>query len=315
MPNSRLHKRGCQSYYFPFHSALFIKSSSSLVIASPASLRSCSSSSSAVCPAMSRFLADVRPPSRITIAAVTLRSSSRKITEEEIVEYLVKESTKKGLVKAKVAKKLKAQKVSGYSNDSNPFGDSNLNEKFVWRKKIERDVSQGVPLEEFSVKAEKKRQRERMAEIGKVKRRRKERALEKAQHEEEMALLAREHALAEFQDWEKKEEEFHFDQRKLGSEIGLREGCVKPIDVLCKHLSGSDDLDIEINEPYMAFKGLTVKDMEELHDDIKMYLDLDRATPTHVEYWEALMVVCDWELAEARKKNALDRPQGGGTSC
>ena len=34
--------------------------------------------------------------------------------------------------------------------------------RFVWRKKIERDVSQGVPLEEFSVKAEKKRQRERM---------------------------------------------------------------------------------------------------------------------------------------------------------
>lgn len=28
--------------------------------------------------------------------------------------------------------------------------------------------------------------------------------------------------------------------------------------------------------------------MEELRDDIKMYLDLDRATPTHVEYWEVL---------------------------
>ena len=48
--------------------------------------------------------------------------------------------------------------------------------------------------------------------------------------------------------------QFHFDKRKLGSEIRLREGRVKPIDVLCKHLSDSDDLDIEINEPYMAFK-------------------------------------------------------------
>jgi len=26
--------------------------------------------------------------------------------------------------------------------------------------------------------------------------------------------------------------------------------------------------------------------MEELRDDIKMHLDFDRATPTHVEYWE-----------------------------
>ena len=32
----------------------------------------------------------------------------------------------------------------------------------MWRKKIERDVSQGVPLDMFSVKSEKKKQRERM---------------------------------------------------------------------------------------------------------------------------------------------------------
>lgn len=34
--------------------------------------------------------------------------------------------------------------------------------RFVWRKKIERDVTQGVPLEMFSVKEEKRKQRERM---------------------------------------------------------------------------------------------------------------------------------------------------------
>lgn len=237
------------------------------------------------------------------------KRSSRKITEEEIAEYLAKKAQKKAL---RVAKKLKTQTVSGYANDSNPFGDSNLNEKFVWKKKIERDITQGVPLDEFSVKAEKKRQRERMAEIEKVKKRREERAIEKARHEEEMAMLARERARAEFQDWEKKEEEFHFDQSKVRSEIRLREGRVKPIDILIKHLNGSDDFDIEINEPYMVFKGLTVKEMEELRDDIKMHLDLDRATQTHVDFWEALLVVCDWELAEGRKKDALDRARVRG---
>ncbi|XP_061352406.1 splicing factor Cactin-like [Gastrolobium bilobum] len=237
------------------------------------------------------------------------KSSSRAITEEEIAQYMAKKAQRKAM---KVAKKLKTNTVSGYSNDSNPFGDSNLNETFVWRKKIERDVSQGVPIDTFSVKAEKKRQKERMAEIEKVKKRREERALEKAQHEEEMALLARERARAEFQDWEKKEEEFHFDQSKVRSEIRLREGRARPIDVLTKHLDGSDDLDIEINEPYMVFKGLTVKEMNDLRDDIKMHLDLDRATPTHVEYWEALLVVCDWELGEARKKDALDRARVRG---
>ncbi|KAI3746280.1 hypothetical protein L6452_08706 [Arctium lappa] len=235
--------------------------------------------------------------------------SSKKISEEEIAEYLAKKAQKKAM---KVAKKLKSQTVYGYANDSNPFGDSNLNEKFVWRKKIERDVTQGVPLDMFSVKAEKKKQKERMAEIEKVKKRREERAIEKAQHEEEMALLARERARAEFQDWEKKEEEFHFEQSKVRSGIRLREGRIKPIDILSKHLDPSDENDIEIEEPYMVFKGLTVKEMEELHEDIKMHLEMDTGTPTHIQYWEALLVVCDWELAEACKKDTLDRARVRG---
>ncbi|THG10710.1 hypothetical protein TEA_025079 [Camellia sinensis var. sinensis] len=188
------------------------------------------------------------------------RSSSKKVTDEDIADYLAKKAQKKAL---KVAKKLKSQTVSGYSNDANPFGDSNLNEKFVWRKKIEKDISQGVPLDMFSIKAEKKKQRERMAEIEKVKKRREERAIEKAQHEEEMALLARERARAEFQDWEKKEEEFHFDQSKVRSEIRLREGRTKPIDILSKQLNPLDDFDIEINEPYMVLKLFNLLDSYE----------------------------------------------------
>ncbi|XP_072957289.1 splicing factor Cactin [Typha angustifolia] len=234
--------------------------------------------------------------------------SSKDVTEEEIVEYMAKKAQKKAL---RVAKKLKASAVSGYSNDSNPFGDSNLTENFVWRKKIERDVAQGQPLD-ISLKAEKKRQRERMAEIEKVKKRREERAIEKAQHEEEMALLARERARAEFQDWEKKEEEFHFDQSKIRSEIRLREGRMKPIDILLKNLKFSEDCDIELNEPYMVFKGLTAKEMEELQNDIKMHLDLGGETAMHTEYWKALMVICDWELTEARKRDALDRARVRG---
>lgn len=48
--------------------------------------------------------------------------------------------------------------------------------------------------------------------------------------------------------------QFHFDQSKVRSEIRLREGRTKPIDILYKQLNGSDDFDIEINEPYMVFK-------------------------------------------------------------
>ncbi|KAK0577862.1 hypothetical protein LWI29_001357 [Acer saccharum] len=206
--------------------------------------------------------------------------SEKKVTEEEIVEYLAKKIER-------VAKKSKTR-VSGYSNDSNPFGDSNLNERFIWRKKIERDFNQVGDM--FSIKTEKKRQRERMAEFEKIKQTRVKRALEKTQHEKEMAVLAREHARVEFQDWEKKDLEFDFNQSKRRSEIRLREGRVKPIDVLCNYLNGK----INEEEPsYTIFKDLTVKEMEKLNDDIKMYMDFDS---TNVNYWEAIKVVCDWEI-------------------
>lgn len=232
------------------------------------------------------------------------RSDSPKFTEEELREYLAKKAQKKAL---KVAKRLKTSSVSGYSNDSNPFGDSNLTERFVWRKKIERDLTQGLTPSEMSLKSEKKRQRDRMAEIEKVKKRREERAIEKAQHEEEMALLARERARAEYQDWQKKEEEFHFEQSKVRSDIRLREGRAKPIDILSKNLNLSEDFDVDVSEPYKIYRGLTVKEMEELRQDIKMHLELDRATNTHIEFWESMMVVCDWEIAQTRKRDALDR--------
>ncbi|AQK69982.1 hypothetical protein ZEAMMB73_Zm00001d016057 [Zea mays] len=72
--------------------------------------------------------------------------------------------------------------------------------------------------------------REMEAEIEKVKKIREERAIEKAHHEEEM----------------------------VKSEIRLREGRTKPIDVLLKNLNFSDEFDIELNDPYLVFKLLYI---------------------------------------------------------
>ncbi|VFQ86709.1 unnamed protein product [Cuscuta campestris] len=228
-----------------------------------------------------------------------------KITDEEIAEYMAKKAKRK---LRKAAEKLKAKhKLSGYSNDSNPFGDSNLNDAFIWEKKIHRDISRGVPLESFLLKSEKERRKERIAEIEKVKKRREEREIERAQREEELAMLARERARAELQDWEKKEEEFHFVQSKTRTKIRIQQGRIKPVDVLAMQLDPSDDLDIEINDPCTVFKCVTMKEIEELQEDINLYLGLDRDTETHTQYWEALSAVCNWELTEARKRDAMNR--------
>ncbi|OIT30389.1 cactin [Nicotiana attenuata] len=52
--------------------------------------------------------------------------------------------------------------------------------------------------------------------------------------------------------------------------------------------------------------------MEELQEDIKLRLDMDRTTKTRVRYWETLYIVCNWELAEARKRDAIVRTQVRG---
>eukprot|EP00850_Spirogloea_muscicola_P014898 SM000110S18905 [mRNA] locus=s110:182121:189533:+ [translate_table: standard] len=247
------------------------------------------------------------PTSAANIASIFF---GLRISKEELEEYLARKMQKKAL---KLAKRMKQQSVSGYTNDNNPFGDANLTEKFVWRKKIDKDLLTGnLDTRELSLKAEKRRQVEREVEIEKVRKRREEREMEKAQHEEEMNMLARERAKAEFIDWEKKEDEFHFEQAKVRANIRLREGRAKPIDVLSKNLNLADDFDIEINEPYTIFKGLTVPEMGELMEDIRMHLELDRSTPIHIEFWESMLKICEYEIAEATKRDVLDRARVRG---
>ncbi|KAL6226591.1 hypothetical protein ACLB2K_000553 [Fragaria x ananassa] len=233
------------------------------------------------------------------------RKKRRMSAAEEnrmIAEYLAKKAEKKAL---KLEKKKKT-------------------ETFVWKKKIERDVCQGrIDDSYFAVKDEE----ERRAEIEKVQRRREERARQRAQREEEMELLARERARAEFQDWEKKEEEFNYEQSRIKSEKRLREGRFKPIDhlvLMSKHLNGGsesddefDQMEMDLKEPYMhAFKGLAVEGLEELRADIQMNVDhCNSAIPEQSvfwKFWKALLVVCDSELVEARRKDAADRARVRG---
>lgn len=59
---------------------------------------------------------------------------------------------------------MKKHKVTGidYTDNDNPFGDSNLTERFVWGKKIERELASGRDVREMTAKAEMRRQAERL---------------------------------------------------------------------------------------------------------------------------------------------------------
>jgi hypothetical protein len=190
--------------------------------------------------------------------------------------------------------------LMGYTNDSNPFGDSNLTEKFVWKLKQEKEEKKGTVKDP---KQDQKRKEEIRKEIEKVKKRREERELEKAQWEEEKARLQREQDAQSFQDWESKEDEFYLKQAKMAAEIRIQQGRAKPIDILYKNLSMDKDFDFEVNEPYQIFKGLGLAELEELKNDIRVYLELD----THREFWSSLAIVCDDELDAAKKRDALEK--------
>ena len=63
----------------------------------------------------------------------------------------------------KVASHLKKHSGGhGYTDQDNPFGDSNVTERFVWGKKLEKQIQSGVDVKDLTARAEKRRQEERL---------------------------------------------------------------------------------------------------------------------------------------------------------
>jgi hypothetical protein len=123
----------------------------------------------------------------------------------------------------------------GYTNDSNPFGDTNLHQQFVWKKKEEKD---GRSAEERKASKSEKAERDRhfYDEIEKVRRRRSEREAEQEEQERLRAEEARLREAEQYADWHQKEESFHLEQARVRSKIRLVEGREKPIDILAKNI-------------------------------------------------------------------------------
>ncbi|CAI9108668.1 OLC1v1008334C1 [Oldenlandia corymbosa var. corymbosa] len=145
----------------------------------------------------------------------------KEISEAEIASYLRKKASKQA---ARIAEKLRTRDSSN--------SDDKSDGKFVWTKKIEQDIIHGVPIGCFSPKAEGVKQRERIEELERLRKRRDERAFLRAQQEEAAAELGRERARSEFEDSEKKDEIFFYQQCRLKSKIRLKLGRPKPIDIL-----------------------------------------------------------------------------------
>ncbi|KAL4529491.1 hypothetical protein Ndes2526A_g04276 [Nannochloris sp. 'desiccata'] len=201
----------------------------------------------------------------------------------------------------------------GYTDEDNPFGDANLvSDRFVWGKKIERQLVEGTDVRELTAKAEQQKQAYRLEEIEKVQKRREQREAERNAMQEELEMIQRERAMAEAVDLERKEEEFHLEQAKVRARQRLEAGRPKAIDLLTNNLFLLDGFDPEEQDPGAIVASLNVWQLKDLKSDVTTYAELDSRDTSHASFWRALAIVADFELSAAVKQDELDRAKVRG---
>uniref|UniRef100_A0A672STG8 Splicing factor Cactin n=1 Tax=Sinocyclocheilus grahami TaxID=75366 RepID=A0A672STG8_SINGR len=210
-----------------------------------------------------------------------------------------------------------SEEYMGYTNADNPFGDNNLLGTFKWQKALQK---KGIGhLSEKNLKERNKHiQQENRRELQKVKQLRLEREREKSMREQELEMLQREKEAEHFKTWAEQEDNFHLQQAKLRSKIRIRDSRAKPIDLLAKYISAEDDdLSVEMHEPYTFLNGLTATDMDDLLEDIKVYMELEQGK--NVDFWRDMTTITEDEISKLRKLEASgkgpgDRREGINTS-
>lgn len=186
-----------------------------------------------------------------------------------------------------------------YTNTDNPFGDANLLSTFVWDKKLAKDGLTGITREELE-RINRMKQEENKIELEKVKKRRQEREKERQEREEAMMRLQRDKEAEQFEAWATQEDQFHLEQARLRSRIRIADARAKPIDLLAKYINSEEEVDaVEMHEPYTYLNGLSIKDLEDLVEDIKVYMKLEKGK--NLDYWNDITVIVEDELYKMRK--------------
>ncbi len=200
------------------------------------------------------------------------------------------------------------EEYARYTNDDNPFGDSNLTQTFRWNKKLQKEGLDKLDERDLD-RVQRQRQEEQRLELEKVKMARLQREKEREERQELLEMQERSRENEKFSKWQQQEDEFHLQQARMRSKIRIQDGRAKPIDLLAKYISAEEEVDaVEMHEPYTYLNGLTVGDLEDLLADIKVYQDID--LDKNREFWADIIVIVDDELAKLRKMDSryVDSP-------
>lgn len=180
-----------------------------------------------------------------------------------------------------------------------PLEQQQIQSTFIWRKRNEKLGVDKLDEEEVQI-LNKQKQLEAKKELEKLKKRKEEREREREEREREREFLQRQKEADYHKEWEKQEDSFHLQQVKLRSKIRIEEGRAKPIDLLAKYIDDEEsDLVVDLHEPYTYLNGLTIRDLEDLLVDIKVYSKLDKKE--NFEYWSDLTIITEDELKKLQR--------------
>ncbi len=85
----------------------------------------------------------------------------------------------------------------------------------------------------------------------------------------------------------------------MRSKIRIEDARAKPIDLLARYINEEDDFIVDMREPYTYLNGLTIRDLEDLLVDIRVYTDLEPNKNT--QYWNDMVLVTQDELKKLQK--------------
>ncbi|KAK3888716.1 hypothetical protein Pcinc_007249 [Petrolisthes cinctipes] len=235
-----------------------------------------------------------------------------KISKKKIRKFLETPAEKRlRRLQKKEAKERKRKEKMGwdseylhFTNADNPYGDNNLLDTFVWKKKLEKDGHIDLTRDEIE-KQNRAKMEENRLELEKVKKRRQERELERLEREKMMELEQRQREAAQFSQFSRQEDQFQLEQARLRSQIRIQDGRSKPIDLLAHYVSSEGDVSaVDVHEPYMHLTGLTLVDLEDLLEDIRVYMQLEKED-INQWYWTDLTIIVQDELRRLRQRDAI----------
>lgn len=201
----------------------------------------------------------------------------------------------------------------GYKDESNPFGDSTLTQKFVWKKKNEYLQAAGL-YRATSKDQEVTKMQSKIREIQQVKKRRDEREVERQLLEQQRLEHDKELHDEEYGEWLTKEEKFHLDNAKARTMLRIEQGRERPLDLVAKALMIAEgeqfeDMTILDKPPHQLFVNMTLDEVEDIMDEVSTFVRIDAQ---HRDFWQAMRYIAN-DSHDSKRREKAGRSKAGAT--